>query len=62
MAQNVIVKARADGYKEGKIDTRKEVLGWLEEKYMDKEIARKSPEGEAILKLAKELSELMKVD
>lgn len=58
---NPVMGAMAQGRKEGREGLRKEVLDWLEAKYMAPEIERKTPEAEAILSLARELSLFMKV-
>ena len=51
-----IEHARAEGIAEGRTDTRMEMLSWLEEKYYDKTLDRRSPEAKALLELTKELS------
>ncbi len=45
------------GMKEGKLEARKEVLSYLESKYMNQDNERGSVEANAILALAKELTE-----
>ena len=44
------------GIKEGRLQMRIEVLGFLEKKYMDPELTLETPESEAILALTKELA------
>lgn len=63
--QTALVKADEAGYKrgytEGLNNTRKVVLDYLEEQYMAPDApARKSPAAEAILQMARELSELLR--
>lgn len=48
------------GVKEGQMVQRKEVLDYLQDKYMSPEIARDEPEAKYILKLASELSQYLK--
>jgi len=48
------------GRKEGRTQERKEILDWLEEQYLKKTVLRGSEKGKAILKLAGELSKVMK--
>src|SRR6187431_2968397 len=48
------------GQLEGEQRTRSLVLDFLQAKYMNKDIPRGSVEGEAILKLTRELAELLK--
>lgn len=50
------------GIQEGRLQTRKEVLGFLEEKYMNKDMSTASPKAQAILTLASELSDFLKID
>lgn len=45
------------GIKEGRLQMRQEVLTFLEEKYMNEDLVLDTVESEAILALAKELSE-----
>jgi len=54
------------GFKLGEVEGKKahgiELLGWLYKKYLRPEVIRDSPEGKAILQLARELSEKIKND
>lgn len=45
----------------GRQEVRKQVLDYLQEKYMDPTLVRGSERGEAILEIVRELSPLMKV-
>jgi hypothetical protein len=57
---NVVLRAYGDGKKEGIQETRQKVLDFLEEEYMNPEVERGSELGEAILDMARRLSELMR--
>ena len=50
------LKAYNEGIKEGHEQLRVQVLSWLEAEFMKREVTRGSERGEAILELARELS------
>lgn len=49
-----------DGVRQGKAERLKEVLDWLEREYLKPEVARGSERGEAVLQLARELSQAVR--
>lgn len=52
---------RIEGYREGFSDATTSVLDWLEETYMSDELEDpKSPKGQAVLQLAKDLATAMR--
>jgi len=61
MALSDFQAGRKKGFEEGRIEARKEVLSYLEQKYMNPEIERGSVEGDAILALTRELAKFLKV-
>jgi hypothetical protein len=48
------------GYDDGASETKSRILGRLEQKYLDPDVERGSDEGNAILALAKDVSEFIK--
>lgn len=48
------------GVQEGRLQARKEVLTFIEEKYMSDTIERGSEEGNALLAVAREVSQFLK--
>lgn len=56
----VVVTALKNGKKEGRAQLGKEILTYLEGKYLSKEVTRGSEYGNDILELAAELSKLIK--
>lgn len=50
-------KAFNDGKVEGRSEARRELLGWLEKKYMDPAVQRGSTVGQAILEITREMGE-----
>lgn len=50
------------GVEDGKVMWHKEMLGYLEKKYMDPSISRDSDEARAILEVVKDLSRFMKLN
>jgi hypothetical protein len=48
---------REEGRLEGRAQAREEMLSWLEKRYMNNDVERGGPVGEAILKITRELSE-----
>jgi hypothetical protein len=62
VARSEFLKGLNQGREEGKKQTRKDVLDWLENEYLKPEIVRETPEAKAILTLANELSKFLKVE
>lgn len=60
VAQNPVLKALIQGREEGARATQIMILGFLQEKYLDNEVERGTPKGDAILQLAREISEVCK--
>jgi hypothetical protein len=55
-----ITNARAEGYQEGRDAARSEVIDFLQKRYMDPHNQRGSEGGVAILKITREIVELLK--
>lgn len=51
-----IERARQEGVAEGALETRKQILSLIQEKFMDPNIGRNDPEGKALLAMAREIS------
>lgn len=60
VSRNVFDAGKRQGELEGEQRARTMVLTFLEEKYMNKELVRGSAEAEAILKVAREIAELLR--
>lgn len=59
MAMNPVLKALKQGREEGYKAARVMTLGFLEEKYLAKDVGRGTPKGDAILELAQEISAML---
>ncbi len=62
MARSEFLKGLNQGREEGRKETRRDVLDWLEREYMAPEIVRDTLEAKAILTVANELSKFLKVE
>lgn len=60
--KSVIIRAIDQGRGEGRLEYRKKVLTWLEDRYLKNDVERGSDLGVAILSVTKELSEYLKED
>lgn len=61
-SEKVLKETFAAGVRKGEQNMRAKALTFLEQKYKDPDVLRGSERGEAILELAKELSEALKID
>lgn len=52
----LIDEARAEGVNDGRKELQIKINNWLQEKYLDREVEKGSPKGEAILQIARELN------
>lgn len=60
-SKNPIIAAYNQGKRDQLLETRKEVLDWLEQEYLNPKVVRGTPIAEEILAIASKLSEMMKV-
>lgn len=56
---NPIISAIAQGKREGRWEVKKQVLDYLETKFMDNSVEQDSQVGKMLLEIAGELSELL---
>lgn len=59
MAQNIVLKARQDGYNEAIQELRQKLLTKLEEMYMDPKVERGTPYAEAVLEVTRQIAAIL---
>lgn len=60
MASSEFSRGIAEGIKRGKEHTRKEVLDYLEARYLKRTVRKNTPEGQAILSLARDVARFLR--